>query len=94
MIVEMGENSKGDTLKLVKRGISLNGGVKISGECGEGKSIVEMGKNIKLMADDEGVIFMGRRTTQNDEDINERLGSDAFTVQATDGGIYTVGEWI
>jgi len=92
MIVEMGENSKGDTLKLVKRGITLNGGVKISGECGEGKSIVEMGKNIKLMADDEGVIFMGRRTTQNDEDINERLGSDAFTVQATDAGIYTVGE--
>ena len=92
LIVEMGENRKGDMLRMVRRGLSLNGGVKISGECAEGKSLIEMGKNIKILADDEGVCFLGRKTTMNDEDINEKLGSDAFTVQATDGGIYTVGE--
>ena len=92
LIVEMGENRKGDMLRMVRRGLSLNGGVKISGECAEGKSLIEMGKNIKILADDEGVCFLGRKTTMNDEDINEKLGSDTFTVQATDGGIYTVGE--
>ena len=89
LIIECGEKDK-ESLRLIKKGISDGGGVKIVGECMEGNGLLELGKNIRLIADAEGVIFLGR----GDEtiDINEKLGSDAFTVQTTDGGLYSVGD--
>lgn len=89
LIIESSENDK-ESMRLIKKGISDGGGVKIVGECMEGKATLELGKNVRLLSDTDGVIFLGR----GDEsmDINEKLGSDTFTVQLTDGGIYSAGD--
>jgi hypothetical protein len=63
------------------------------GENGEGKSMLEMGKNIKLTTlDEEGVIYLGRDESAEDKNINRRVGSDDFVVQVQDGSIYSAGE--
>jgi len=90
LILEMGENGD-DMIRMIKKGVSIGGTVKISGECSEGTSVIEMGKNIRLLAEEEGVVFLGRKSSP-DDDINYRLGSDTFTVQVPDGGLYTSGE--
>lgn len=88
LLIEMGEKDK-EVIRMIKKGIA-EGGVKIVGESMEGTSSVEFGRNIRLTTDAEGVVFLGR----SDEviDINERLGSDTFSVQTTDGGIYSAGD--
>jgi len=89
LILETGEK-EGEFIRMIKRGVLEGGGVRIVGECMEGKSTVEMGKNIKLISGSGGVVFLGR--SDESFDINERLGSDEFTVQTTDGGIFSSGE--
>lgn len=89
MIIE-GDERKGNLLHLVKKG--MNGSVRVVGESGDGKSLIEMGKNIKLISDDEGVVYLGRDDGIDDKNINERVGSDSFSVQAPDGSIYCGGE--
>jgi len=88
LTIESDERDK-EIMHLIKKGIS-SGGVRILGESMSGKSLIEMGKNVKLLTDNDGVVFLGR----SDElfDINERLGSDEYTVQLTDGGLFSYGD--
>jgi hypothetical protein len=87
LILETGNK---EAIHLIKKGVSDGLGVQIIGECVDGKSVLEIGKNIRFFADKEGVIYLGR--TDEVMDMNERLGSDTFTVQTTDGGIYSAGD--
>ena len=87
ILLEGGDNNR-EIIKMVRRGIK--GGAKIVGETADGKSSIEMSRNIRVVVEDEGVIFLGRRDDM--DDINYKMGSDSFSVQAGDGGIYASGD--
>jgi hypothetical protein len=87
VLVEGGDENR-DLLHLYRRGIK--GGAKIVGETADGKSSIEMGRNMRVVVEDEGVVFLGRRDDM--ADINYKMGSDSFSVQAGDGGIYASGD--
>ena len=78
-----------EMLKLHRRGMK---NVVIKGETGEGMCKMEMGKNIKFVVEDDGVLFLGRDDGAEDNNINERIGSDDYVVQVTDGSLYCNGE--
>jgi hypothetical protein len=85
-----GSEKTTEMIKMVGKGIK---NAKILGENGEGRSILEMGKNIKLtILDEEGVLYLGRDESAEDKNINRRVGSDDFVVQVQDGSIYSAGE--
>jgi hypothetical protein len=85
-----GSEKTTDMLRMVSKGIK---NARILGENGEGKSMLEMGKNIKLtILDEEGVLYLGRDESAEDKNINRRVGSDDFVVQVQDGSIYSAGE--
>ena len=77
----------GEMLRMVGRG--LGGGVKVVGECMEGRGELELGRNVRLVVGGEGVIFLGRG--EEVMNINDKLGSDEYVLQV-DGGIYSVGD--
>lgn len=85
-----GDEKTNDILKLIRRGLGKN--VKITGESGEGKVAIEMGKNFKVSCEEDGVIFMGRDDAPEDNNINDKIGSDNFVFQVPDGSIYTGGD--
>jgi len=85
-----GNEKTTEMLKMTGKGIK---NARILGENGEGKSIIEMGKNIKLTTlDEEGVLYLGRDESAEDKNINIKVGSDDFVVQVQDGSIYSAGE--
>ena len=85
-----GNDNTTEMIRMVGKGIK---NARILGENGEGRSILEMGKNIKLTTlDDEGVLYLGRDESAEDKNINRRVGSDDFVVQVQDGSIYSAGE--
>ena len=85
-----GSDKTTEILRLVSKGIK---NARILGENGEGQSVLEMGKNIKLTTlDEEGVLYLGRDESADDKNINRRVGSDDFVVQVQDGSIYSAGE--
>ena len=85
-----GNDKTTEMIRMVGKGIK---NARILGENGEGSSMMEMGKNIKLtILDEEGVIYLGRDESAEDKNINRRVGSDDFVVQVQDGSIYSAGE--
>jgi hypothetical protein len=85
-----GSDKTTDMLRMIGKGIK---NARILGENGEGRSTLEMGKNIKLTTlDEEGVLYLGRDESAEDKNINRRVGSDDFVVQVQDGSIYSAGE--
>jgi hypothetical protein len=89
LCIEGNDNTK-EMLRMISKGIK---NARITGENGEGRSMIEMGKNIKLtMGDEEGVIYLGRDENAEDKNINRKMGSDDFVVQIQDGSIYSAGE--
>jgi hypothetical protein len=85
-----GSDKTMDMLRMVSKGIK---NARITGENGEGRSMLEMGKNIKLtILDEEGVLYLGRDESAEEKNINRRVGSDDFVVQVQDGSIYSAGE--
>jgi hypothetical protein len=85
-----GNDKTTEMLRMIGKGIK---NTRILGENGEGRSMLEMGKNIKLTTlDEEGVIYLGRDENAEDKNINRRVGSDDFVVQVQDGSIYSAGE--
>ena len=85
-----GNDKTTEMIKMIGKGIK---NARILGENGEGRSTLEMGKNIKLTTlDEEGVLYLGRDENAEDKNINRRVGSDDFVVQIQDGSIYSAGE--
>jgi hypothetical protein len=85
-----GSDKTTEMIRMIGKGIK---NARILGENGEGSSMLEMGKNIKLTTlDEEGVIYLGRDESAEDKNINRRVGSDDFVVQVQDGSIYSAGE--
>lgn len=85
-----GSDKTTEMLRMIGKGIQ---NARILGENGEGRSMLEMGKNIKLTTlDEEGVLYLGRDESSEDKNINRRVGSDDFVVQVQDGSIYSAGE--
>jgi hypothetical protein len=85
-----GNDKTTEMIKMLGKGIK---NARILGENGEGSSMLEMGKNIKLTTlDEEGVLYLGRDESAEDKNINRRVGSDDFVVQVQDGSIYSAGE--
>ena len=85
-----GNDKTTEMLRMIGKGIK---NARITGENGEGRSMIEMGKNIKLtMGDEEGVLYLGRDENAEDKNINRKMGSDDFVVQVQDGSIYSAGE--
>lgn len=85
-----GNDRTTEMLRMIGKGIK---NARITGENGEGRSMIEMGKNIKLtMVDEEGVLYLGRDENAEDKNINRKMGSDDFVVQVQDGSIYSAGE--
>ena len=85
-----GSDKTTEMIRMVGKGIK---NARILGENGEGRSMLEMGKNIKLTTlDEEGVLYLGRDESAEDKNINRRVGSDDFVVQVQDGSIYSAGE--
>jgi hypothetical protein len=85
-----GSDKTTEMLRMIGKGIK---NARIFGENGEGSSMLEMGKNIKLTTlDEEGVIYLGRDESAEDKNINRRVGTDDFVVQVQDGSIYCAGE--
>ena len=85
-----GSDKTTEMIRMIGKGIK---NARILGENGEGRSMIEMGKNIKLTTlDEEGVLYLGRDESAEDKKINRRVGSDDFVVQVQDGSIYSAGE--
>jgi len=89
LLIEGDENTN-EMVKIVRKGMGCN--VRLVGESGEGKVQMEMGKNFKVSCEEDGIIFMGRDDAPEDNNINERIGSDNFVLQVTDGSIYSGGD--
>jgi len=89
LLIEGDENTN-EMVKIVRKGMGCN--VRLVGESGEGKVQMEMGKNFKVSCEEDGIIFMGRDDAPEDNNINDRIGSDNFVLQVTDGSIYSGGD--
>ena len=87
-------SSKKPLISLIKKNNQQNINPTIEGISNKGSSQIQIGKDVKIINNnDNGLIYLSS-SLSNFENKNLSLGSDLFRVQIMDGGLYIDGDSI